>query len=66
MAGKRQSWDGEQDKLNPLRFVLLLLCVGGIVGVIWWAYATGHIKQVESVPPPPTAPVAPPAPAAPQ
>jgi hypothetical protein len=42
--------------LNPLRFVLLIAFVGGIVALIWWAYATGHIKHVETVPPPVTAP----------
>jgi hypothetical protein len=36
--------------------VLLLASVGGIVALIWWAYATGHIKHVEIVPPPVTAP----------
>ena len=36
------------------RFVLLLASVGGIVALIWWAYATGHIKHVETVPPPVT------------
>ena len=56
MIGKRQSWDGEPDRLNPLRFVLLIAFVGGIVALIWWAYATGHIKHVETVPPPVTAP----------
>jgi hypothetical protein len=60
MVGRRQDWDGEPDKLNPLRFGLLLLFVGAIVGLIWWAYATGHIKHVESVPPPITAPATPP------
>ena len=54
MVGNRHSWDGEPDRLNPLRF-LLLLFVGGIVAVIWWAYTTGHIKHVETVPPPSTA-----------
>ena len=39
-----------------LRFVLLIAFVGGIVALIWWAYATGHIKHVETVPPPVTAP----------
>jgi hypothetical protein len=34
----------------------LLLIVGGIVAVIWWGYATGHIKHVETVPPPIAAP----------
>ena len=56
MVGKRQNWDGEPDRLNPLRFALLLAFVGGIVVLIWWAYATGHIKHVETVPPPVTAP----------
>jgi hypothetical protein len=56
VVGKRQNWDGEPDRLNPLRFVLLLASVGGIVALIWWAYATGHIKHVETVPPPVTAP----------
>jgi cytoskeletal protein RodZ len=56
VVGKRQSWDGEPDRLNPLRFLLLLVFVGGIVALIWWAYATGHIKHVETVPPPVTAP----------
>lgn len=60
MIGKEKKWDGEQDKLNPSRFVMLLLAVGAIVGLIWWAQATGHIKHVESVPPPPTVPDAPP------
>jgi hypothetical protein len=59
----RQSWDGEADRLNPIRFLLLLGSIGGIVAVIWWAYAAGHIKHVESVPPPITAPVAASAPA---
>lgn len=58
MAGRRHGWDGEADRLNPLRFVLLLGFVGGIVVLIWWAYAAGHIKHVESVPPPITAPTA--------
>jgi hypothetical protein len=56
VVGTRQNWDGEPDRLNPLRFVLLLASVGGIVALIWWAYATGHIKHVETVPPPVTAP----------
>ena len=56
MVDNRHSWDGEPDRLNPLRFLLLLLFVGGIVAVIWWAYTTGHIKHVETVPPPITAP----------
>jgi hypothetical protein len=56
VVGNRHSWDGEPDRLNPLRFLLLLLFVGGIVAVIWWAYTTGHIKHVETVPPPITAP----------
>jgi hypothetical protein len=56
VVGKRQNWDGEQDRLNPARFVLLIAFVGGIVALIWWAYATGHIKHVETVPPPVTAP----------
>jgi hypothetical protein len=56
LVGKRQSWDGEPDRLNPARFVLLIAFVGGIVALIWWAYATGHIKHVETVPPPVTAP----------
>jgi len=56
VVGKRQNWDGEPDRLNPLRFVLLIAFVGGIVALIWWAYATGHIKHVETVPPPVTAP----------
>jgi hypothetical protein len=51
-------WDGEQDRLDPRRFLLLILGVAGLVLLIWWAYATGHIKQVDSVPPPPTAPAA--------
>ena len=55
MVGKRQNWDGEPDRLNPARFVLLIAFVGGIVALIWWAYATGHIKHVETVPPPVTA-----------
>lgn len=57
MAG-RQSWDGEADRLNPLRFGLLLIGVGAIIVLIWWAYAAGHIKHVEAVPPPITAPTA--------
>lgn len=56
MVGKRQNWDGEPDRLNPARFVLLIAFVGGIVALIWWAYATGHIKHVDTVPPPVTAP----------
>jgi hypothetical protein len=56
VIGKRQNWDGEPDRLNPIRFVLLIAFVGGIVALIWWAYATGHIKHVETVPPPVTAP----------
>jgi hypothetical protein len=36
--------------------LLLLAFVGGIVLLIWWGYATGHIKHVDTVPPPPTAP----------
>jgi hypothetical protein len=51
-------WDGEQDRLDPRRFLLLIIGVAGLVLLIWWAYATGHIKSVESVPPPPTAPSA--------
>jgi hypothetical protein len=39
------------------RFLLLLVFVGGIVLLIWWACATGRIKHVDSVPLPPTAPV---------
>jgi len=58
VAGRRQSWDGEADRLNPLRFLLLLGFVGGIVVLIWWAYAAGHIKHVEDVPPPITGPTA--------
>jgi hypothetical protein len=54
VVGKRQNWDGESDRINPLRFALVF--VGGIVALIWWAYATGHIKHVETVPPPVTAP----------
>jgi hypothetical protein len=38
--------------------LLLLGAVGGIVALIWWAYAAGHIKHVEDVPPPITAPTA--------
>jgi hypothetical protein len=57
LAG-RQNWDGEADRLNPLRFGLLLLFVGGFIALIWWAYAAGHIKHVEAVPPPITAPTA--------
>lgn len=53
---QRGNWDGEPDTLNPLRFLLLLAFVGGIVLLIWWGYATGHIKHVDTVPPPPTAP----------
>lgn len=53
---ERTNWDGEPDHLNPLRFLLLLFFVGGIVLLIWWTYATGHIKHVDSVPPPITAP----------
>lgn len=60
MAGTGQKWDGEQDKLNPSRFVMLLLAIAVVIGLIWCAHATGHIKQVESVPPPPTVPAAPP------
>lgn len=56
MIGKRNEWDGEPDTLNPWRFLLLLVFVGGIVLLIWWGAATGHIKHVDSVPPPPTAP----------
>ena len=58
MAGRRQSWDGEADRFHPLRFLLLLGFVGGIVVLIWWAYGAGHIKHVEDVPPPITAPTA--------
>jgi hypothetical protein len=56
MIGKRREWDGEPDKLNPLRFLLLIAFVGGIILLIWWGYSTGHIKHVDRVPPPPTAP----------
>ena len=63
MAGSRHSWDGEADRLNPLRFLFLLALVGGIVALIWWAYEAGHIKHVEDVPPPITAPTASSAPA---
>jgi len=34
----------------------------GIVLLIWWGYATGHIKHVDSVPLPPTAPATAPTP----
>ena len=27
-----------------------------LVALIWWAYASGHIKHVDTVPPPITAP----------
>ncbi len=53
---KKSNWDGEPDRLNPVRFSLLLIFVGGIVLLIWWAYTTGHIKHVDDVPPPITAP----------
>jgi hypothetical protein len=56
VTGKRHGWDGEQDRLNPLRFVLLLLAVGAAVAFIWWASSAGYIKHVEKVPPPITAP----------
>lgn len=52
----RHDWVGEADRLNPLRFLLLMAVVGGMVALIWWAYAAGHIKHVENVPPPVTAP----------
>jgi hypothetical protein len=58
VADTRRGWDGEPDRLSPLRFLLLVAFVGGLVVLIWWAYATGHIKHVESVPPPITAPTA--------
>ena len=54
----RHHWDGEADRLNPFRFLVLLGFVGGLVALIWWAYAAGHIKHVENVPPPITAPTA--------
>ncbi|MGB6905545.1 MAG: hypothetical protein WBE04_00315 [Methyloceanibacter sp.] len=53
---KKSNWDGEPDRLNPVRFLLLLVVLGGIVLLVWWAYATGHIKHVDDVPPPITAP----------
>jgi hypothetical protein len=53
---KEHGWDGEQDKLNPLRFVLLLLGIGAVAGFILWAHGAGYIKHVENVPPPVTAP----------
>jgi hypothetical protein len=56
VAGKHHGWDGEQDRLNPLRFVLLLIGIGATIGLIWWANKAGYIKHVESVPPPVTAP----------
>jgi hypothetical protein len=59
---QRGNWDGEPDTLNPLRFLLLLAFVGGVVLLIWWGYATGHIKHVDSVPLPPTAPATAPTP----
>ncbi|MGB2930891.1 MAG: hypothetical protein WBE08_09080 [Methyloceanibacter sp.] len=53
---KKSNWDGEPDRLNPVRFLLLLVVLGGIVLLVWWAYATGHIKHVDDVLPPITAP----------
>ena len=55
MAGKRHGWDGEQDRLNPFRFLLLLIGIGGVIAVIWWANEAGYIKHVDDVPPPVTA-----------
>jgi hypothetical protein len=56
VVGKRHGWDGEQDKLNPWRFALLLIGIGAAIVLIWWANKAGYIKHVESVPPPITAP----------
>ncbi len=53
---KEHGWDGEQDKLNPWRFLLLLVGVGLVAGFILWAHGAGYIKHVENVPPPVTAP----------
>lgn len=53
---KRSNWDGEPDRLEPIRFGLLFVFVAALVGLIWWAYASGHIKHVDTVPPPVTAP----------
>jgi hypothetical protein len=39
-----------------LKFLLVTACVGGIVALIWWGHASGHIKHVDYVPPPITAP----------
>jgi len=52
----RRNWDGEPDRLEPFRFGLLLVFVAALVALIWWAYATGHIKHIDTVPPPITAP----------
>ncbi len=65
MVTKRHGWDGEPDRLNPLRFVLLLMCLGGAIVLIWWANRAGYIKHVENVPPPITAPTEATAPALP-
>jgi hypothetical protein len=53
---KEHGWDGEQDKLNPLRFLLLLIGIGAVAAFLLWAHGAGYIKQVENVPPPVTAP----------
>jgi hypothetical protein len=53
---KRSNWDGEPDRLEPVRFGLLFVFVAALVALIWWAYASGHIKHVDTVPPPVTAP----------
>jgi hypothetical protein len=57
VVGKRHGWDGEPDRLNPVRFVLLLIGIGAAIVLIWWANKAGYIKHVESVPPPITAPI---------
>ena len=41
---------------NLSEFGLLLVFVAALVALIWWAYATGHIKHIDTVPPPITAP----------
>jgi hypothetical protein len=41
-----------------LRYLLVTAFVSGIVALIWWGDASGHIKHVDYVPPPITAPKA--------
>ena len=41
------------------RYLLVTVFVSGVVALIWWGHASGHIKHVDYVPPPITAPGAP-------